>query len=45
METEKVFCTNCNQWIIPDITEYEEDKNEEGYYSGKLCPICEEYIY
>jgi NAD-dependent SIR2 family protein deacetylase len=43
MILKKVYCQNCNELVVPDITEYEEGL--ETFESGKLCPICEEYIY
>ena len=43
MECKKVYCPHCEQMVFPDITEYEE--GTEGFEQGKLCPICEEYIY
>ena len=39
----EVYCPNCKNLITPETTEYEECL--EGFGNGKLCPICEEYIY
>jgi len=42
-DTKKIYCPNCKNLITPIATEYEEGL--EGFENGKLCPICEEYIY
>jgi len=43
MINDKVYCPNCEKLITPDTTEYEEGL--ESFENGKICPICEEYIY
>ena len=43
MDIEKVYCPTCQKSVIPIITEYEE--GPEAFEQGKLCPICQEYVY